>query len=322
LEVTSVVSAIVALALVGPVADGAEVSQSKLSLHLIGEYTPGARRVVAAGPRVLKVLDLDGAMLEALRDYRRAYPGGKTVVRIYTPPFALGDDPEAGARLFWGKVLEPAVTGLSTDDRALIDYLEGPNECEQFDAWTSVSHAAWYARFWRALARLIAQAGFRPCVGSIPVGNPPGSPAEVEARFEAFVPALSTAHQLGGAWSYHSYSLKYTTGMGEESWTSLRYRMLHRVLEERHAELTALPLIMTEAGVDLGGSPDTDGWQARGDTSRFEQWLAWYDDELRKDPYVLGATLFQSGCPHGWHSFEVEPVTEWLVGQLRGGRGT
>ena len=34
------------------------LSGSKLGIHLIGRYTPAARKIVAAGPRVIKVLDL------------------------------------------------------------------------------------------------------------------------------------------------------------------------------------------------------------------------------------------------------------------------
>lgn len=290
----------------------AEPTLSKLSLHLLGSYTDGAARIIRMRPRVLKVLDTSPEMLRALREYKEARPDGLTVLRVYTPPFPLDDDPENAARLFMDRVLAPALDRLSADDRRLIDFLEGPNECEHFAAWETVESAAWYGHFWAALARLIADAGLRPCVGSIPVGNPPGSPEEVAAKFAAFVPALQAAKEANGAWSYHSYSLAYTTDLAEEKWTSLRYRMLHAVLEERFPDLADLPLILTEAGIDQGGNPEKDGWQARGDASRFKAWLEWYDGELAKDPYVLGATLFQSGDPRGWPSFEVEPVVGWL----------
>jgi len=290
----------------------ADPTLSKLSLHLLGSYTEGATHVVRMRPRVLKVLDASPEMLRALREYKEARPDGLTILRVYTPPFALGDDPDGGARLFMDRVLAPALEDLTEDDRRLIDFVEGPNECEHFAAWETVESAAWYGRFWAALARLIADAGFRPCVGSIPVGNPPGPPDEIAAKFAAFVPALQAAKEANGAWSYHSYSLAYTTDPAEEAWTSLRYRMLHAVLEEGFADLVGLPLILTEAGIDKGGDRENDGWQARGDAGRFRAWLEWYDRELAKDPYVLGATLFQSGDPVGWPSFEVEPVLGWL----------
>ena len=300
-------------------AGAAELSPSKLSLHLLGgRYSPGAREVVAAGPRVLKVLDLSPEMLDALRDYKARWPEGRTVLRIYTRrTYEVGVDPEEAGRDFWATVLQPPIERLAPEDRQLIDYLEGPNECEHYPVWESPETAAWFARFWAALAPLIAGAGLRPCVGSIPVGNPPGTPAEIEARFAAFLPALRAAHELGGAWSYHAYSLAYTTDLAEESWTSLRYRMLHGVLERNAPDLADLPLVLTEAGIDRGGNAQQDGWQARGTAEQFQEWLAWFDGRLREDDYVLGATLFQCGDTAGWPSFEVEPITGWLADHLR-----
>jgi hypothetical protein len=78
-----------------------------------------------------------------------------------------------------------------------------------------------------------------------------------------------------------------------------------------------LPLILTEGGVDRDGNPQTSGWQARGDTARFEDWLTWFDGALAQDAYVLGVTLFESGDAGGWPSFDIEPVADWLAMRLR-----
>ena len=295
----------------------AELSASKISLHLIGSYTPGARQVVAAGPRVLKVLDLHRPMLEALRDYKTRHPQGLTVLRVYTQhSYPRHSDPQEAGRDYWKTALEPALGRLAPQDRALVDYVEGPNECEPYPIWESVETATWTARFWQALAPLIAQAGFRPCISNIPVGNPPGTPEEIRAKFLAFAPGLLAAHKAKGCWSYHAYSLVYGTDVNEESWTSLRYRMLHDMLAEKHPELAEMPLILTEAGIDFRGSPREDGWQARGDDAKFQDWLRWFDARLREDAYVRGATLFQCGDTTGWPSFETEPINAWLADYL------
>lgn len=292
-------------------------SAAKLSLHLIGPYTSGARLVVAARPPVLKVLDLHADMLAALRDYKSLCPDGKTVVRIYTRMhFAEGTDPGEAAADYWYGALWPPLAALAPDDRALIDYLEGPNECEAYPVWGSPTTAAWFAAFWVELAGYMAAEGFGPCVGSIPVGNPPGAPEEIAAKLAAFAPALVRARELGGVWSYHAYSLAYDTDMAEEYWYSLRYRMLRDLLLQTHPELADLPMILTEAGVDLGGNPAADGWQARGDAGRFQAWLSWFDDRLREDDWLLGATLFQCGDTGGWPSFDTEPVNPWIAGRL------
>ncbi|GIV18887.1 MAG: hypothetical protein KatS3mg023_0638 [Armatimonadota bacterium] len=292
---------------------------SKLGIHLIGSYTEGARRILAAKPRVMKVLDpqVSAGMREAMRDYKQRHPKGLVVMRVWERTsglrYRLEDDPAQSADDFWNRVLQPAVHALSASDRRLVDYLEGPNECENTPCWESVESARWFGRFWERLAERIAQAGFRPCVGSIPVGNPPGNIAEIRAKLEAFLPALRAAKRWNGAWSYHSYSIEYTTDVAVEYWHSLRYRIFYEFLRERYPDLANLPMILTEGGIDRAGNPNNDGWRARGDAAKFQKWLLWYDSELKKDPYVVGSTLFQIGNPEGWWSFDVEPIAQWLA---------
>ncbi|MES4793055.1 MAG: hypothetical protein C4321_08780, partial [Chloroflexota bacterium] len=92
---------------------------SKLSVHLIMRYTPGARAVVAAGPRVLKLLDLHDDMRAALGDYKARFPRGLVVLRVYTrQQFAMSDDPAASAAEYWRAVLAPAVLGKRSLSRA------------------------------------------------------------------------------------------------------------------------------------------------------------------------------------------------------------
>jgi len=303
-----------------------QLSQSKVGIHLIGRYTDGARQIVAAGPRVIKVLDpqANSEMRVAMRDYKRLYPNGLVVMRVWerTPQirYQLSDDPVASADDFWRRVLEPAVTALPCEDRRLVDFLEGPNEGENTPTWESVEAARWFGRFWERLTEHIAHAGFRPCVGSIAVGNPPGRLDEIHAKLEAFVPALKGAKRFNGAWSYHAYSLEYTTDLGVEVWYSLRYRLFYAFLRERYPDLADLPIILTEGGIDKAGNPKTDGWRARGDERKFQAWLQWFDAELNKDTEVVGVTLFQIGDPQGWWSFDLEPIAQWLANYLRSKR--
>jgi hypothetical protein len=198
----------------------------------------------------------------------------------------------------------------------LVDFLEGPNEGENTPTWESVDAARWFGRFWMQLAKRIASAGFRPCIGSIAVGNPPGTVDEIFAKLDAFVPALRAAKQFRGAWSYHAYSLEYTTDLGVERWYSLRYRLFYEFLRNKHPDIADIPLILTEGGIDRAGNPKTDGWRARGDSEKFQRWLQWFDSELRKDEEVIGVTLFQIGDPQGWWSFDLEPVADWLASYL------
>jgi len=294
------------------------VSASKLSVHFIGRYTPGGQQIVRAGPRLIKILDLGDDMRRAVREYKHLYPKGIVVLRIYTPTrYSERDSPELCARRFWDDVLWPPISRLPGSERRLIDYLEGPNEGDSTPTWESTASVRWFARFWMALAPIIRRHGFRPCIGSIAVGNPGGTPEQVEEKIAAFAPALRQASWLGGAWSYHAYSLRYTTDATEESWYCLRYRRLHEVLKRRFPELARMPVILTEGGIDESGDPNRSGWQARGTPERYQEWLKWFDSELRRDPYVVGVTLFQIGNPEGWRSFDLEPIASWLASYIR-----
>src|SRR6476646_8758563 len=77
-------------------AEGQTLSASKLSAHLINNYTTGSSNIVTGHPRVLKVLGLDSGfpsgMVQAMRDYKARVPNGKLVVSIYSPrPYSLAN---------------------------------------------------------------------------------------------------------------------------------------------------------------------------------------------------------------------------------------
>lgn len=293
------------------------VSDSKLSIHLIRAYTPGARAVIAAGPRVIKILDIGPDMLAAARDYKQRNPKGIVVLRIYTTVrYAADDDPANSARDFVSRVLLPPISALSKADRALIDYVEGPNECESTPCWGTTAGAEWFSAFTAKMVRELAANGLKACVGSIPVGNPPGTPAEVTAQIDAFIPALKVALEHGGTWGYHAYTLEYSTDAAIEWHYSLRYRQWIDRFKAKQPDLLKLPLILTEGGVDRDGNPSKSGWKARGDAERYQRWLRWFDDEITKDPQVVGVTMFQIGDPN-WPSFDLEPVAPWLAAHIK-----
>ncbi len=291
------------------------LSNSKLSAHLINGYTVGSSSIVAGKPRVLKVLALDSGfpsgLVQAMRDYKAKAPGGKVVVRVYSPKnYSLANDPTASALDFWNTVIQPPLNGISASDRALIDYLEGPNEGETptLGYPSSPQGSQWFNQFWTNLTPLIVAAGYKPCVGSIAVGNP-GSFSDLDP----FVPALRQAKAAGGAWSYHAYTIQYSTDVGVEVWYSLRYRQFYSYFAQQgYSDLLNLPLILTEGGVDATGDPSTSGWQARGTAVQYERWLNWFDGQMSQDSYLLGCTLFENGDSSGWSSFELEPIAGWM----------
>ncbi len=303
------------------------LSSSKLSAHLINSYTSGGASIIAGHPRTLKVLGLDSGfpsgMAQAMRDYKAQTPGGKVVVRIYSPRmWSLADDATASASDFWTNVLQKGVNYLSPSDRALIDYLEGPNEGQtptlgypNSTPDQALQASAWFNQFWTNLTPKIVAAGYKPCIGSIAVGNPGG---DMNAHLTAFTPALRQAQAASGAWSYHAYTINYTTDVGVEIWYSLRYRQFYSYFASAAPDLTGIPLILTEGGVDQNGTPATSGWQSRGSAADYERWLNWFDQQMQQDPYILGCTLFEIGNPEpwGWPSFDLEPIASWMNNYL------
>src|ERR1043165_364470 len=101
------------LLVTGSCAHAQTQNTSKLSAHLINSYTTGAASIVTGHPRVLKILDLGSAMLQAARAYKAGTPDGKIVLRIYTPKsYPVTADPAASAADFWATVLQPPLNNL------------------------------------------------------------------------------------------------------------------------------------------------------------------------------------------------------------------
>lgn len=290
--------------------------RSKLGIHLLCRLTGGARRVIRAHCPVIKLLDGDADMRSALRLYRQYHPQGCVVFRAYTPNVPVDSSPEVCAKRYWSEVITPQLAKLSQNEQQMLSYVEGPNEGET-PCWSNLQDTEWFNSFWLHLSPLMAQNGYRPCIGSIPVGNPPGSPQEVEDKLCAFRPALRQAKAMGGSWSYHAYSVKFSTDPGVEYWYSLRYRQFYAIFKRRARDLINMPLILSEGGIDDDGQHSAKpGWQ-RGSAEQYKQWLQWFDAEMLRDDYVLGCSLFQIGCPENWSSFELEPIADWLSGHLR-----
>jgi len=297
------------------------VSSSRLGVYVM-QASSGGLNIIQSGPKVFQAFDPQKipGILQLVRDYKQLYPDGIVVMHVYDGTQNLTykhttHDPVASATDYWQKALLPAISLLSAADRQLFDYLSGPNEYSCTPPLNSAAETEWVCQFWVTLADLISQAGFRPNLGEIPVGNPDiGKLAEI---MPPLVPALRHIKSLGGCWSYHGYTLQYTTDPGVEVWYSLRYRQLYTYLEKNYPDLSDMPMILTEAGVDERGDPTTSGWKARGDAAKYKNWLTWFDRELKLDPYIIGAAIFQVGDTY-WSSFNIEEISDWLAGYLKG----
>ncbi len=293
-------------------------TSSKLGIFILSSYSEGAKKIVQAAPPVLKVMDPHSSpeMLNAVKDYKQAKPDGVVVVRIFgrEPAFKLQDDPVQSAETYFTQRLKQPLE-IMQSSKQLYDYIEAPNEVENTPGWETVEEVAWNGKFWARLTELNYQAGFKTCIGSIPVGNPGGDPKLIQEKLKAFSPALDAALKTGSTICYHGYSIEYSTDVAIENWFSLRHRIFTHALSEINPKYNSTQFIISEGGIDKSGNPETDGWQKRGSEQQFVDWLRWYDSELQKDPQVIGVTLFQIGDSY-WSSFDVEPMAEEITDLL------
>jgi hypothetical protein len=214
-----------------------------------------------------------------------------------------------------------------------IKYWEGHNE----PVWNNDDDMDWYAHFEIERMKLMADLGLKCVLGNYATGTPPLH------LWPAFLPALQAAREYEAILGVHEYSCPWMWWMtgkyqinpdedqGDEGWTTLRYRKVYRQYLEP-AGLGDVPLVITETGIDPLISPQPPGtpsgtWRQLGDFWRqhdgeqdaadyyFRQ-LVWYDEELQKDDYVVGATIFTFGNWGGiWKHFDIAgtPVAEKLI---------
>jgi hypothetical protein len=166
-----------------------------------------------------------------------------------------------------------------------------------------------YAEFDAERARRLYEHGFRVTVGSFSVGNPD------LALWNHYLPALEAARQYGGMLALHQYA--WPTLDHQWPWLLLRHRKVYDG-EPAHGwaglpdHLKTVPLAITECGLDglLEPGHPPRGWQViYGDEpDEYLRQLAWCDQELRKDPYVIGAAIYCLATPDAlWKSYDIWP---------------
>ncbi len=205
-----------------------------------------------------------------------------------------------------------------------IKYWEGHNE----PVWGSTEDMAWYAQFEVERMRLMADEGLKCVIGNFSTGTPD------LALWPAFLPALQTARKYKAILGLHEYSCPWMWWMTgkcqldpsaderDEGWTTLRYRKVYRqhLIPNGAGDV---PLVITECGIDplVNPKPPSVGaggtWKELGNfwaehdkepdkADYYFRQLVWYDQELQKDDYVIGATVFTWGSfGGGWAKFDV-----------------
>ncbi|HET89782.1 MAG TPA: hypothetical protein ENN99_03450 [Chloroflexi bacterium] len=271
---------------------------------------------IKAGPAVVKLVgdwgiakDIPKSILVIGRKYEKQYDAQLQK--------NTGKTPRQAAQQFISDQL------ATYQSNPFITYWEGHNE----PVWNNDEEMGWYAQFEVERIRLMADLGLRCVIGNFATGQP-----DLEL-WPTFLPAVRAAQQYQGILGLHEYSCPWMWWMtgkhqldpgadqGDEGWTTLRYRKVYRQYLIPNG-LGNVPLVITECGVDPlvnPKPPNTEAgtwrqlggfWAARDNepdkADYYFRQLVWYDKELQKDDYVIGATIFTWGSfGKPWSDFDV-----------------
>lgn len=286
-------------------------SSSKLGIFILGDITSGSQEILAAKPKIVKFLDpqYDDDQMNAVKNYKTKNPNGIAVLRLYQGTtnlqYSTSNDPVLSAQDFFNQVIRPSLA-MFGGDLKYFDYLQTPNEFENTPEWWGEEKTTWNGKFWLKLTQLNKSAGIKTCIGSMPVGN------TTATDLSYIIDDLRAMKNMGAALCYHGYTYTYSTDVSAESQTSLRYRDWYNYFQDNEPDLYSMPLILSESGVAENGQAGA-GYLTNNRIADYENWLSWYDKQLQKDLYVLGATIFQIGDEGNWDSFNLEKIAPWLA---------
>jgi hypothetical protein len=250
--------------------------KSKLGIYVInvGDFdaVDYCRR---AQPRIAISMDHN---LDTWKQIKQVSPNTFIIGRYYVDDGEqiFADNPEQRAEQFFQK-MKPDADKM----RGIYDAWMGYNESvvQANDTATALS------RFYVRWGDLMRAAKLVSCAYSFATGNP-----EVE-----YWPLLADGLRHCDLLSLHEYSAK--TMDQNSSWLCLRYRRAIAAL----APDARKQVVITETGIDGGVLPDPNeaqkGWLKYTNEAGYVATLGWYDSEMQKDNYLIGAAIFAMS---GW----------------------
>lgn len=301
--------------------DGPE-GGSKIGLHVTRNSSEAIMTFVREAAPAVVVAVGDLGWLAAVKD---ASPDTVTLARLNQGDQSMQGDPVERAREFVSQNEGTYYT------HPYVDYWLGWNE----PVIDTLDDMRWYAAFEAERVAAMAERGLRTAVGNFSVGTP--EPYEIEP----FLPAVAAAKAHDGVLALHEYAAPtMQSGVGskvpglvvneEYGALTLRYRIWYDHYLKGHD--LVVPLVITEAGIDggvlasqgldLGGWRDFVSPEYLGDdltlaAAAYLDQVSWYDDQLRRDPYVIGCAVFNAGDGAGdWASFDVTdllPDLAWVA---------
>lgn len=266
---------------------------NKLGFHVNQVSEEVYRAIMKVRPPVIKTLHHDVGFWLRVKE---AFPNAFIIGRLYKEQQPYAPNPEERGRAFAEEIL-----ALEINRYKLIDAWESYNEC--LAPTPDVSEYELYDRFQAAFGERIKEAGLEP------VGMNFGTGQYLGEDWVRYLPrTLETYTYLGfheydwpDMWRLHNEGLAAGNG---GMWLALRYRRIMGPVRKAYGNKHIV--VITEAGLTQAvypGRPDL-GWRSELTEERYWESLRWYNQELEKDDYVLGAAIFVVGAQAPFHSFE------------------
>lgn len=183
---------------------------------------------------------------------------------------------------------------------------------------TSADAMKRYSDYTVHLLEEMSAEGFTAAVGHFSVGTP-----EFDL-WPHFLPALRAAKRYNSVLCVHEYDWPSLTDPARWPWWLMRHRLVHDGSAETiekwgwpglPADLKDLPWIISEGGVDNGVTyPQAPfrGWRTVMSAAQYQVQLDIYNDELVRDPYILGACLWDFGSGE-WATAEHWPEVSSFI---------
>ncbi len=276
------------------------MAQHKLGFHINAISKPVADAIVRIRPRLIKTLHHDANFW---RKARELLPDAFIFGRLYTPNQEFEDNPIKRGREFAERILKEEVNKFEVNGKPIYNAWESYNEI--MNEITDDDKQKKYDDFQVAFGETIRAEGFEPVGMNFATGNFSGQ------QFLANFPGtLETYKYLG----FHEYDWPtldrlHKIGLADGNggmWLALRYRRIMQTVRQMFPDRHTA--IVTELGMTRGvvGGPDVGPWNIEEPISPDDYWqsLLWYNSEIMKDDFALGACLFVVGAIHPWESFE------------------
>jgi len=257
-------------------------------MHGVGAFNAAMK----LKPRVIKVMDFS---FQYLNELRNAIPDAFIIGRLEPQPDFNGSVDNAR------RAGKDYAERCKAHGHGIISAYEVPNE-KVFNDTPDIQHVffdAFHVAFREALLPNYEAVAF--CIG-----NGHGSP---EFKFKLYPETLKTYKYL----AFHEYNHPLLLS-NDPGWMELRYRKSYKTIQDLFKK--EYTVILTEIGVTQAAKGGKDvGWLSNEKTypgcispipaQQYFNNLVAYSNELMKDPYVMGACMFDMA---GWDTFEHVPI--------------